>query len=111
MGLLTVRSALLGQGGSAAQRARKALERSAWVALLLNPMYLRLHPANEEEADIPSVARTEKNTLTKIRWKLDQIPTNRFQTLHRSNSPRYEPIPQKSLPEIDPNSGKSRSKP
>jgi hypothetical protein len=60
MGLLTVRSALLGQGGSAFQRARKALERSAWVALLLNPMYLRLHPANEEEADITSVARTEK---------------------------------------------------
>jgi hypothetical protein len=62
MGLLTVQSALQGQGGSTAQRTRKALDRSAWVALLLNPMYLRLHPANKEEADIPSVAQTEERT-------------------------------------------------
>jgi hypothetical protein len=62
MGLLTVRSALQGQEGNAAQRARKVLEHSAWAVPLLNPIYLRLHPANEEEADIPSVARTEERT-------------------------------------------------
>jgi hypothetical protein len=41
-------------------------------------MYLRLHPANEEEADIPSVARTEKRP--------------------KQNSMETQPNPNESLP-------------
>jgi hypothetical protein len=88
-----------------------------WIVLPLEPRPTQLRngsggkAALTEPEELHEAERYEqKKSGHKNRRKPNQINTNRAQKLQRPNSPNYM-IPQKSLPETIPNSGKLRSKP
>jgi hypothetical protein len=63
-------------------------------------------PQNGQETNERKNREEQKKGRPKIGRETDQITMKRSKNLHRSNSPCYEPNPQKSSPRIDPNSGK-----